>query len=155
MLRFLTHIVPAPVSDGMHAGLAVRFEEALAGLSELPRLFIEPDGSFVWRGTTEEGQAWQLDGNLIDRGDVLDYVELKGVCPSERLDDVLRMLGWPECQLAFQLPRLGVFLTEAEFRRQAAKPEAPAERQWPQANLLQSGIARILPLSTSAAGEKS
>ncbi len=102
--------------------LAVSFDEATAKLGALPRLFIEPDGSFVWRGTTDAGQTWQIDGNLIDRGDVLDYVELKGTCPAERLDDVLLALGWPEAPVAFQLPRLGQFLTEGAFRRQAATP---------------------------------
>ncbi len=99
------------------------FDRALHHLSLLPRLFIEPDGSFVWPGTADDDQPWQLDGNLIDRGDVLDYVEVKGSCPSERLDEVLRVLGWPEAPLTFQLPRIGVFLAEDAFRRQAARPE--------------------------------
>jgi hypothetical protein len=102
------------------APLAVSFEAALAGLGSLPRLFIEPDGSFVWCGADDDGQPWQVDGNLIDRGEVLDYVELKGACPSGQLDEILRALGWPAVQLTFQLPWLGVFLTEEEFRRQAA-----------------------------------
>lgn len=102
--------------------LAVRFDDVLDELAKLPRLFIEPDGSFVWRGTSDDGLAWQLDGNLIDRGEQLDYVEIKGRCPSERLDDILRTLGWPQAALAFQLPRQGVFLTEEAFRRQAAMP---------------------------------
>jgi hypothetical protein len=105
------------------APLASTFDGATAKLSALPRMFIEPDGSFVWRGTTGSGQSWQIDGNLIDRGDVLDYVELKGTCPAERLEDILRILGWPKEPLAFQLPRLGQFLTEEAFRQQAATPE--------------------------------
>ena len=103
--------------------LSVTFDQALAALGDLPRLFIEPDGSFVWRGTTEAGETWQIDGYLIDRGDVLDYMDLKGTCPAERLDGVLAALGWPQSPVAFQLPRLGQFLTEEEFRRQAATPE--------------------------------
>jgi hypothetical protein len=83
-------------------------------------MFIEPDGSFLWRGATLAGEAWQVDGNLIDRGDVLAYVELKGCCPGERLDEILRTLGWPESQLTFQLTQRGVTLEEAEFRRLAA-----------------------------------
>lgn len=103
--------------------LAVTFDDATAKLGALSRMFIEPDGSFVWRGTTDAGQAWQIDGNLIDRGEVLDHVELKGTCPAERLDDILRALGWPATRVAFQLPRQGRFLTEEAFRRQAATPE--------------------------------
>jgi hypothetical protein len=104
------------------APLSVSFDTALVQLGELSRLYIEPDGSFVWRGIAEDGIDWQVDGNLIDRGKVLDRVELSGRCPSERLDDVLRALGWPAERLTFQLPRLGLFLTEDEFRRQAATP---------------------------------
>ena len=102
------------------APLTVSFDAALDTLAQLSRLFIEPDGSFVWRGAAEDGSDWQLDGNLIDRGPTLDRVELAGQCPSERLDELLRALGWPAEKLTFQLPRLGVFLTEEAFRRQAA-----------------------------------
>jgi len=104
------------------APLSVSFDTALVQLGQLSRLYIEPDGSFVWRGIAEDGSQWQIDGNLIDRGQVLDRVELAGQCPSERLDDILRTLGWPCEPLTFQLPRLGLFLTEEEFRRQAAVP---------------------------------
>jgi hypothetical protein len=119
MLKFhcSLHGSPAP------GPLTVSFDAALGELELLPRLFIEPDGSFVWRGATDDRQPWQVDGNLIDRGDVLDYVQLNGTCPSDRLDEVLRTLGWPQVELTIQLPRLGVFLTEGEFRRQAATAE--------------------------------
>jgi hypothetical protein len=119
MLKFHCSIHGSPAS----APLPVSFEAALGALESLPRLFIEPDGSFVWRGATGDGEPWQVDGNLIDRGDVLDYVQLNGTCPSERLDEILRALGWPERTLGFQLPRRGVFLTEGDFRQQAARPE--------------------------------
>jgi hypothetical protein len=99
--------------------LSASFDAVLTQLSLLPRLFIEPDGSFVWRGGDATEGDWQVDGNLIDRGDVLAYVELSGYCPRERFDELLRSVGWPEQALAFQLPRRGVVLNEAEFRRQA------------------------------------
>jgi hypothetical protein len=118
MLRF-----HATIHGPGGASLAVTFDHVKAALALLPRMFIEPDGSFVWRGTTREGGAWQIDGNLIDRGNVLDYIELKGTCPTERLDELLSALGWPAATIAFQLPRRGLFLTEAEFRRQAATLE--------------------------------
>jgi hypothetical protein len=101
------------------ATLSVTFEAAQAHLASLSRLFIEPDGSFVWRGTDSMGREWQVDGNLIDRGDVLAYVELKGCCPADRFDELLTALGWPEQPLVFQLPRRGVVLDEEEFRRLA------------------------------------
>ncbi|MDX1944908.1 MAG: hypothetical protein SFU86_05830 [Pirellulaceae bacterium] len=100
--------------------LAVSFDAAYEALAALPRMFIEPDGSLVWRGTTAEGVAWQVDGNLIDRGDVLAYVELQGDCPVEQFDQFLQAFGWPAEKLAFQLSRSGNVLDEQQFRQQAA-----------------------------------
>lgn len=119
MLHFHVSIHGTDAAHFTCTALPASFDAVLTQLSLLPRLFIEPDGSFVWRGgDTEEGE-WQVDGNLIDRGDVLAYVELSGCCSRERFDELLQAVGWPEQALAFQLPRRGVFLDEAEFRRQA------------------------------------
>lgn|SRR5262245_26054172 len=118
MLKFQISI------HGLNDGpLTVTFDAALEAMSVLPRMFLEPDGSFVWAGATPEAERWQVDGNLVDRGDVLALVELKGCCPQERLDDILRALGWPEESFAFQLPRRGVTLPEEEFRRLARTEE--------------------------------
>jgi len=100
--------------------LPITFEQSLATLARLPRMFVEPDGSFVWAGEAADNVNWQVDGNLIDQGERLAYVEIKGVCPQEQFDALLTALGWPQAQLAFQLPRRGIFLDEAAFRRLAA-----------------------------------
>jgi hypothetical protein len=115
MLRFIA------IAHGVNpqAGLSVSFDDASRRLARLPRMYLEPDGSFVWTGTAESGTAWQLDGNLIDRGLQLDYVELKGTCPPAQFDEMLTALGWPAAPLLFQLPQRGVFLEEAQFRRLA------------------------------------
>jgi hypothetical protein len=120
MLRFQIAISALPSVTGGQLYEMPTFDEALAQLSLFPRMFIEPDGSFVWRGSDEDGGEWQVDGNLIDRGDVLAYVELKGCCPAERFDELISAVGWPQQPLAFQLPRRGVVLDETEFRRLAA-----------------------------------
>jgi hypothetical protein len=120
MLRFQAIVSSHAGSADLPSFLPVTFDDALVDMARLPRLFIEPDGSFVWRGNDANGSEWQVDGNLIDRGDVLAYVELNGCCPSERFNELLRAVGWPQQALAFQLPRRGVVLEEAEFRRQAA-----------------------------------
>jgi len=104
----------------MTGPLPVSFDAALAALEGLPRLFIEPDGSFVWTGTAPDGQPWQVDGNLVDRGDCLALVELKGNCPAERFDLLLAALGWPQASLLFQLTQQGIFVDEAAFRALAA-----------------------------------
>src|SRR5881392_1196897 len=90
--------------------LPVTFDEATAALQTFERLFIEPDGSFVWTGIAADGQPWQVDGNLIDRGDALAYVELKGRCPQEQFDQLLAGFGWPKAALSFHLPQRGVML---------------------------------------------
>lgn len=118
MLRFQTSVHGG--SAAKLAPLPVTFEQALAALEQLDRLFIELDGSFVWTGATVEGEPWQVDGNLIDRGECLAYAELKGCCLTEQFDKLLTAFGWPESKLVFQLPRRGVILEEAEFRQQAA-----------------------------------
>src|SRR5262245_10364476 len=117
MLRFHVSII---VTAGR---LSVTFDHAQATLAELPRLFIEPDGSFVWTGTANDGQLWQVDGNLIDQGERLAYVELKGCCLVEPFEQLLAALGWPQAKLAFELPRRGVVVDEGEFRRLAASDE--------------------------------
>jgi len=100
--------------------LPVTFEQATEALAQLERLFIEPDGSFVWTGHDADDEPWQADGNLIDRGDALAYAEIKGRCPTEQFDRLLAAFGWPQAPLAFHLPQRGVMVSEAGFRKLAA-----------------------------------
>ncbi len=51
-----------------------------AQLADLPRMFIEPDGSFVWVGQ-DEAENWQLDGVIYDRHDRVIHVQ----CPDGRM----------------------------------------------------------------------
>lgn len=106
--------------------LEVSFEEAAAQMAMLPRLFLEPDGSFVWV-SSDEHHPWQVDGNLYDRGQRLQYVDIKGACPAEAFDHLLACFGWPDTLLMFQLARQAVFLDEQTFRQYAAAKESPAE----------------------------
>jgi hypothetical protein len=100
--------------------LGVSFEEARAALAELPRMYVEPDGSLVWVSSSRDQVRWQVDGVLYDRAGRLSFVDLSGSCPPAPFDDLLRCLGWPETPLMFQLTRQALFLDEAEFRRFAA-----------------------------------
>jgi len=99
---------------------SVTFDEAFAGLEQIPALFIEPDGAFFLASRPGE-PPWQVEGNLYDQGERLGYVEVKGSCPEERLDELLRPLGWPEVAMEFQMVREGVVLREEEFREQAKR----------------------------------
>lgn len=94
------------------------FEDTLETLARHERMFVEPDGSFVWVSSHEE-PAWQVDGNLYDRDELLLFVDIKGSCPADRFDELLSALGWPGTSLMFQLTRQAVYLAEAEFRRVA------------------------------------
>lgn len=103
--------------------LPVTFEEAAASLARMERLFIEPDGSFVFSG--EDTEPWQVDGMLFDRDGKLLYAELKGGCPQGQFDRLLATIGWPRTPLLFQLAREAVWLDEADFRRWALGRPAP------------------------------
>ena len=92
------------------------FEEVSAALAALERLYIEPDGSFVWVSSRQES-PWQVDGMLYDHQNRVRLVDLKGTCPADQFDRLLTTLGWPATQLMFQLTRQAIWLGEAEFRR--------------------------------------
>lgn len=124
MLRF--HIAILPPTDAKQPKWAAAFDTSFASLQQFERLFIEPDGSFVWTGALPDGTTWQVDGNLIDQGERLAYVELKGCCPEAQFDQFLATLGWPEVPLKFELTRRGVVVDESEFRKLAAAQDGPA-----------------------------
>ena len=94
---------------------AISFEEATEAFEQLPRMFLEPDGSFVWV-VEDAGAKYQLDGLLTDDGTNLLHCELKGTCNAAVLDQFLTALGWPDQSLVFQVVRQGSYLNEAEFR---------------------------------------
>ena len=98
---------------------AISFEAAEAALGQLARMFIEPDGSFVWVSTHDESPAWQVDGVLWDRDGRLQFVDLKGTCSAAALDRLLVCFGWPEESLAFQCVRRGWLFDEPTFRQVA------------------------------------
>ncbi|MCE9529249.1 MAG: hypothetical protein K8R36_24645 [Planctomycetales bacterium] len=102
----------------------VTFDAAFAALEQVPGVFIEPDGSFFLVSRPGEPK-WQVEGNLYDQGVCLAYVEMKGCCTEERLNELLRPLGWPAVPLVFQMVREGTKLTEAEFRRTAEALHLP------------------------------
>lgn len=91
------------------------FEETEARFAEIPRMFLEPDGSFVWVLQHEQSRS-QLDGSLIDDGQRLLHVETKGCCHKGMFDQFLSLLGWPEQAILVQLVQQGVFVSESVFR---------------------------------------
>ena len=53
------------------------FESAEMRLTELPRLYFEPDGSFVW--ALDQGRQ-QVFGMIYDAAGRIQYIELRGSC---------------------------------------------------------------------------
>lgn len=114
--------------ESLGSPLAAGFDEALDRLGGLPRLYTEPDGSFVWTSSAGE-RRWQVDGNLFERGGRVLLVDLKGGCPAADFDRLLSAFGWPAEPLMFELVRSGVFLDEETFRRHAAARGAAGDGQ--------------------------
>jgi hypothetical protein len=120
MLSAPFHVTIHAEADKAAAGPRVfprSFEEVCRALAGLPRMFIEPDGSFVWVASAEP--RWQIDGVLYDGAGGLWYVELKGCCPQAPFDELLSTLGWPQTRVRFQLVQQAVMLGEDEFRLHA------------------------------------
>lgn len=118
------HVPPAALG----AAFDISFEAASEALSRLERMFLEPDGSFVWVSAAKE-RPWQLDGVLYDRKERLLYVDLKGACTPDDFDRLLAALGWPGTPVMFQLAREAVFLDEDEFRRYAGLKRSADENR--------------------------
>lgn len=109
-------VSPEAVAEPMPIG----FDEALGLLDVLPRMFVEPDGAFVWT-SPREGRRWQVDGNAFERAGRVLLVDLKGSCPAAAFDSLLASFGWPEQVLVVQLVRAGVFLDLETFRGHAIR----------------------------------
>jgi hypothetical protein len=124
-VRLTTLIVPPAA---LAHPFAVSFEDAAKSLELLARMFVEPDGSFVWVSANaiaaDTTQHWQLDGNLFDRNGRLLMVDLKGTCDEADFDRLLSVFGWRTTPIMFQLTREAVFLDEANFRTYARRPNS-------------------------------
>jgi len=90
------------------------YEELERRLSRLPRMFCEPDGSFVWVGPA--ARQWQLDGLIVDDGRSVVHLELKGHCCLPVWQQLLQQLDWPARPLMVQVVQAGLFLAEEVFR---------------------------------------
>jgi hypothetical protein len=122
MYRFFVRVFAAGDAPTTAAPLPVTFDEALELLGQLPRMFVEPDGSFVWTSPPGSEPHWQVDGNLLDRGDTLFYAEIKGSCPRGAFDQFLACLSRGDTAFAFEWVERGLLMNEETFRRSAENP---------------------------------
>jgi hypothetical protein len=112
----------ATSESGAAQALPVSFEAALTEFESLPRMYAEPDGSFIWTSPADATPHWQVEGNLVDGGQMLFYCELKGTCPADTLDQLLRCLSGGVTRLVFEVVERGDVLGEEEFRRAITSP---------------------------------
>ena len=113
--EFSGHSGPAGIPDQLSEPLPVTFEQAIDALQALPRMFIEPDGSFVWVAEVDS-EPWQLDGQLHDGLGHLATVEIKGQVGADRWSQLVQCFGSENVPLLVQFVREGRFMTELEFR---------------------------------------
>ena len=104
--------------DQLITPLPIVFDDVLNQLNTLPRLYAEPDGSFVWT-SPQENIRWQVNGNLYERNDCVLFVELKGSCPASEFDQLLACFLQDEKACVVQLTRPAVFVTPEIFRAHA------------------------------------
>ena len=83
--------------------MLVSFEEVEQSMSQLPRMFFEMDGSFVWRGqhSIEQEQNWQIDGMVYDVAGRVSRVELKGDCQLTQFQALVERLQPAESLVAY------------------------------------------------------
>ena len=114
----------------LDCGFAQSFEEVQAALEQLPRMFFEPDGSFVWK-IADGLPRQQLDGLLFDRDGRVRFVELKGACAHEEFERFIAALGTPVEGCLFQLVREAIVLDDTAFCKYASasdSTESPVPR---------------------------
>lgn len=114
------HRLATPLAaESPRAAFSVTFEEVFATLEAWPRMFIEPDGSFVWVGqeTLTDGSLapWQLDGHLYDRDQRLLYVELQGTCPRAAFEQILAACQVTLAETLIEQRHAGTMMLGQEF----------------------------------------
>ncbi len=103
---------------------SISFETATQRFAELPRMFFEPDGSFVWVSANGAEPAWQLDGVVNDHADRVVSVEARGTCTPAQFEKMLGIFDWPETPFLIQLVQTAVFLEVAEYFRFVDRPHS-------------------------------
>lgn len=102
--------------------LSVTFEELTDRFMAQPRLFCEPDGSFVWVGQDQDDEhRWQIDGQLNDSAEGLMSIEVKFAGRITNLSTLWQLCGAPEQRLLVQLVQFGVYLETDEFGKLLAR----------------------------------
>ena len=67
------------------------FECLAEQLANMPGMYFEMDGSFVWVDQ-QNAQSHQMDGMVYDRADRIEYVEIKGGCSTKQWQTLCQAL---------------------------------------------------------------
>ncbi len=100
------------------------YESVAAELAEIPRCFIEPDGSFVW--VDEADVTLKLSGQVTDNGRTVMYVEVRGRGRRSMLEAIFTALGWPEQELMVQILPEAFLVESAVFLEAVSGENGPA-----------------------------
>ena len=103
-------------AESLQSSFPISFEDAAAALSAEPRMYFEPDGSFVWVSPVNTAAGWQLDGMLYDRAGKLLYVELKGSVSRAAFSRLSQAIA-PDSEMVVRVVQQGVMLRCEEFLR--------------------------------------
>jgi periplasmic divalent cation tolerance protein len=121
---YLNWLIDQTVTPAFHVRIqfdtnSPTFEEVYDRLSKRPNVFIELDGSFVWRaaiGSLHQFDAPQIDGMLYDRTERMEYVELKGRCEAPQWNEfVITLVGERNTGMRVQDMSNGIWMTLVEF----------------------------------------
>ena len=96
-------------------GFGVDYETVSNQLVTIPRLFLEPDGSFVWVSSADPDH--RIDGQTTDDGRQLLYVELRGRCEWNQFANVIEHFGVSVSGLIFQLLPEALLIKASQLRQ--------------------------------------
>ena len=112
--EFHAIVRPAAGEAGTVAtGFSKSYETVAESLAEIPRLYIEPDGSFVW--VSSEDVARKINGQVTDDGSQVMFVEFRGRALQKDIDPILSTLRDPVTDLQVQLLPGGEIIDESAF----------------------------------------
>lgn len=109
--------LPTLSVDSLETPFPTTFEAAAERMQQLPRMFFELDGSFLFTGWQDE-TFWRLEGNLYDRRDALLYVELRIDSPRAPFEQLVEVIA-PGSARMYELPGEGVLVSEETLLKYA------------------------------------
>ena len=117
-------IISGERSDDRFAPLDATWEACLEKLAELPAMFCEPDGSFLW--VTCDHPRRQVEGVVYDAAGQVQYVECWGECDASQWRQLVSAVSGSSTVVSLRDRRSGELIEAAalEHRFQESRPEA-------------------------------